>query len=85
MDDRVYYLAWAGIVAAVPLSAIGFADLLPASVSARTTGGLSLFWFGFCGWSVAWTFWVYGPRYEARQARQRAAWESSRTDEEGED
>jgi hypothetical protein len=78
MDSKDYYLAWAGTIAAVPLSGIGFAELLPASVSAGTAASLGFFWFMFCVWSVSWTFMEYGPRYEARK---RAARESYLSDE----
>jgi hypothetical protein len=79
MDDRVYYLAWAGVIAAVPLSAAGWWTVLPASVSDMTTASISSLWFLVCIWSVGFTFFEYGPRYEARERAER---ESYRTDEE---
>lgn len=70
-DGRYYYAtAIVGVVAAVPLSAMGWWDLLPASVADTTKATVSSVWFLFCIWAFGFTFWTFRNHCEDRAVRE---------------
>jgi len=64
MSDWWYAAAIAGVVLTVPLSAFGWWEVLPDSLSYGTRAIVPLVWFWFGVWAVLFAFFEFGNRRE---------------------